>query len=71
MKLFGSAKYLIKWGMENNVPILEVVEVVLLQCNFVDNQYQRKSEVLYNFTANKSLAYLLSHFSLVSHFYTP
>ena len=32
---------------------LEVVEVVLVQCNLVDNQYQQKSP-------NKSYAYLLN-----------
>ena len=36
------------------------VEVVLVQCNLVDNQYQQKSEVLYNFTPSKSYAYLLN-----------
>ena len=47
MKLLGSTKKLIdktKYG--ENVPSLEVVEVVLVQCNLVDNQYQQKSEVL-------------------------
>ena len=39
---------------------LEVVEAVLVQCNFVDNQYQQKSEVLYTFTPNESYAYLLN-----------
>ena len=43
-----------------NVPSLEVVEVVLVQCNLVDNQYQQKSEVLYTFTLNKSYAYVLN-----------
>ena len=42
------------------VPSLEVVEVVLVQCNLVDNQYQQKSEVLYTFTRNKSYAHLLN-----------
>ena len=42
------------------VPNLEVVEVVLVQCNLVDNQYQQKSEVLYTFTPSKSYAYLLN-----------
>ena len=42
------------------VPIFEVVEVVLVQCNLVDNQYEQKSEVLYTFTPNKSYAYLLN-----------
>ena len=42
-----------------NVSSLEVVEVALLQCNLVDNQYQY-SEVLYTFTPNKSYAYLIN-----------
>ena len=41
------------------VPSLEVVEVVLVQCNLVDNQYQQKSEI-YTFTLYKSYAYLLN-----------
>ena len=39
---------------------LEVVEVVLVQCNLVDNQYQQTSEVLYTFMANKFYAYFLN-----------
>ena len=39
---------------------LEVVEVVLVQCNLVDNQYQQKSEELYTFTPDKSYACLLN-----------
>ena len=39
---------------------LEVVEVVLVQYSLVDNQYQKKSEVLYTFTPNKSYVYLLN-----------
>ena len=39
---------------------LEVAEVVLAQCNLVDNQYQQNFEVLYTFTPNKSYAYLLN-----------
>ena len=39
---------------------LEAFEVALVQCNLVDNQYQRKSKVLYTFTPNKSYAYLLN-----------
>ena len=37
------------------MPILEVVELVLVQCNLVDNQYLQKSEVLYTFTQNLML----------------
>ena len=39
---------------------LEVVEVVLVQCNLVDNQYQQTSEVLYTFMPNKFYAYFLN-----------
>ena len=42
------------------MPRFEVFEVVLVQCNLVDNQYQQKSEVLYIFTSNNSYAYLLN-----------
>ena len=37
---------------------LEVVQVDIVQCNLVDNQYQQKSEVLYTFTPNKFYTYL-------------
>ena len=42
-----------------DVPSLEVVQVVLVQCNLVDNQNlvdKQKSEILYNFTLNKFYA---------------
>ena len=45
---------------EENVPRFEVVEVVLVQCNLADNHYQQTSEILYNFTPNKSYAFLLN-----------
>ena len=61
VKLFGSTKKLIdKSRSGENVPSLEVVEVVLVQCNLVDSQYQPKSEVLYTFRPNKSYASLLN-----------
>ena len=61
MKLFGSTKELIDTTkIGENVLSLEVVEVVLVQCNLVDNQHQQKSEVLHTFTSNKSYAYLLN-----------
>ena len=48
MKLFGSAKKLVgKTKKAEKVPSLEIVEVVLVQCYLVDNEYQQKSEVLY------------------------
>ena len=61
MKLFGSTQKLKdKTKNEENVQSLEVVEVVLIQCNLVDNQYQQTSEALYTFMPNKSCTYLLN-----------
>ena len=55
MKLFSSKKKLLETTKNGeNVPSLEVVEVVLDQCNLVDNQYHQNFEVLYTFTLNKS-----------------
>ena len=59
MNLFGRTNKLIKKKNEN-VPSLEVVEVGLVQCNLVDNQYQQKSKILYTLTSSKSYAYLSS-----------
>ena len=60
MKLFASTKKKeAKMKSGEKVPSLEVVEVVLVQCNLVDNQYQQKSEI-YTFTLYKSYAYLLN-----------
>ena len=61
VKLFGRTKELIdKTKNGGNVPSLEVVGIVLIQCSLVDNQYRQKSESLYTFTTNKSFAYLLN-----------
>ena len=61
MKLFGSIeKLLSKTKKRENLPSLEAAEVVLVQCNLVNNQYQQKSEVSYTFTSNKSYTYLLN-----------
>ena len=55
MKLFGNTKKLIdKTKKGEKVPSIEIFEVVLVQCNLVDSQYQQKFEVLYTFTPNKS-----------------
>lgn len=41
-----------------NVPSLEGLKVVLIQCNLVANNYQQKSELFYNFPPNKPYAYV-------------
>ena len=55
MKLLGSTKN--KNG--ENVPHLEITEVVLVHCNIVNNDYQQDSRVLYTFVPNKSFGSLL------------
>ena len=61
MALFGSTEKIIdKTKNGEKVLRLEAVEVVLVQCSLVNNQYQQNSEVLYTFTPNKSYAYLLN-----------
>ena len=42
-----------------NVPHLEITEVVLVHCNIANNDYQQDSRVLYTFVANKSFDQLL------------
>lgn len=57
MKLFADTKKLIDTTkIEENVPYLEVVKVVLGQSSLVDNQYQEKSELLDTFILNKFYA---------------
>ena len=54
MKLLGSTKNKItKDKIGENVPHLEITEVVLVHCNTVDNDYQQDSRVLYTFVSNK------------------
>ena len=42
-----------------NVPHLEITEVVLVHCNIVNNDYQQDSRVLHTFVPNKSFGSLL------------
>ena len=56
MKLLGSTKSKItKDENGENVPHLELTEVVLVHCNIVNNDYQQDSRVLYTFIRNTSL----------------
>ena len=60
MKLFERFKNKIaKYKNGENVPHLEITEVVLVHCNIVNNDYQQDSIVLYRFVANKSFGQLL------------
>ena len=60
MELLGSTETEIT-GEKNgeNVPHLEVVELVLIHCNIVNNSYQRNSRILYTFVPNKPFGSLL------------
>ena len=42
-----------------NMPYLEIKEVVLVHCNIVNNDYQQDSRVLYTFVPNKPFDNLL------------
>ena len=54
MKLLGSTKNKItKDKNGENVPHLEITEVVLVHCNIVNNDYQQDSRALYKFAPNK------------------
>ena len=60
MKLLGSTESKIsKDKTGENVPHLEITEVVLVQCNVVNNGYQQHSRVSYAFVPNKSFGSLL------------
>ena len=54
MKLLGSTENKItKHNNAENVPQLDIAEVVLVHCNIVNNDYQYDSRVLYTFVPNK------------------
>ena len=54
MKLLGSSEMnLIEDKNGDNVPHLEITEVVLVHFNLVNNDYQQDSKVLYTFVPNK------------------
>ena len=62
MKLYGSTENKITEDMNGeNVPHLEVLEVVLVHCNTVNNDYQQDSRVLYTFVPNKPFGNLLEN----------
>ena len=60
MKLLGRTKNKItKDKNGENVPHLEITEVVLVHCNIVNNDYQQDSRVLYMFVPNEPFGSLL------------
>ena len=60
MKLLGNTKSKITIHKNGeNVPHLEITEVVLIHCNVVNNYHQQDSGVLYTFVPNKAFGQLL------------
>ena len=60
MTLLGSTKSkLTKYENGENVPHLEITEVVLVHCDILNNDYQQDSPVLYTFVPNEPFGSLL------------
>ena len=60
MKLLASTESKITKGKNGeNVPHLEIVELVVIHCNLVNNNYQQNSSILYKFVPNKPVFSLL------------
>ena len=60
IKLLGSSESKItKDKSGENVPHLEIAELVLVHCNLVNNDYQQESRILYTFVPNKTFGSLL------------
>ena len=61
MKLLGSTKKDVDSDKNSeNVPKLKSVEVVLVHCNLVKNDYQHTSKVLFSFVPNKQFGQLIN-----------
>ena len=61
MNLLGSSKKVVdKDKNGENVPKLESVDVVLVRCSLVKNDYQHSSKVLFTFVPNKEFDQLIN-----------
>ena len=62
MKLLGSTKKDVDQDKDGeDVPKLESVEVVLVHCNLVNNNYQQASKVLFTFVPNKQFGQFINN----------
>ena len=60
MELLVSTKSKITKDKNNeNLPHLEITEVVFVHCNIINNHYQQNSRVLYTFVSNEAFGQLL------------
>ena len=61
MKLLGSTKKVVNKDKNGeNVPKLEIAEVMLMHCYLVKNDYQHTSKVLFTFVSNKKFGQLIN-----------
>ena len=61
MKLLGSTKKDVDQNKDGeDVPKLESVEVILVHCNLVNNNYQQASKVLFTFVPSKQFGQLIN-----------
>ena len=61
MDLLGSTKKVVDQDKNGkNVPKLESVEVFLVHCNLVKNDYQLTSKALFTFVSNKEFGQLIN-----------
>ena len=61
MKLLGSTKKVVDQDKNGeNVPKLEIVEVVLVHCHLIKNYYQYTSKILFTFVPNKTFDQLIN-----------
>ena len=61
MKLLGSTKKDVDQDKDGeNVPKLRCVEVVLVHCNLVNNNYQQALKVLFTFVPSKQFVQLIN-----------
>ena len=58
-----------KYKNGENVPHLEITEVVLVHCNIVNNDYQQDSRVLCTFVPNKPFGGNLLEISPTNHIF--
>ena len=61
MELLGSIIKVVDLDKDReDVPILESIDVVLVHCNLVNNNYQQASKVLFTFVPNKQFGQLIN-----------
>ena len=61
VQLLGSSKKIIDKNKDGEiVPRLETVEIVLVHCKLVNNNYQQASKALFTFVPNKQFGQLIT-----------